>query len=407
MGLKKYFNFFKKSIDKQRFMWYNIIEIKKGLKGDLKKMANNFSIIGKIKKLKDGFTVRTDKNSTWETANLRFMVLSGTNAFFTEVSGFKWTDNDKNVIKTLSSAVGDGKPEPIEIKWNDRLSEDVVSKVASFKKYYVDVDGETHKYIHQHDFAMKAKELVEANPTGLYSVSGEISYEPYEGRVYRKLIVKSIRLLDEEKEEQSVISTNIYFTKDYIDKDEYRRAGVVTLNSFFEQYDKQAKKNVLYKVPISIRKDRNGDALIDKINRARPEDGKIYSLGVTIEMINGSEKREMTEDEIRADIMNDPDKAADIESGLSTLEDYLEDAKKSIYGPRKTDNVLINLNKTGRQNGVKVSKYIESDISTMSSDEQASTPKKSDTAKTSTQPATTAKTVKEEDPYDIFSDEEI
>ena len=90
-------------------------------------MANNISFVGKIRKIKDGYTEQEFSGGLVKKT-LRFQAICGNSVQWLEISALVWKDEKKNKVYTLKSVEG-AKDEKFTVEWANRLNPDVVNSV--------------------------------------------------------------------------------------------------------------------------------------------------------------------------------------------------------------------------------------------------------------------------------------
>ena len=101
-------------------------------------MANNISFVGKIRKIKDGYSEQEFSGGLIKR-RLRFMAICGNSTQWLEISTLVWKDEKKNKVHTLKSVEG-AKDEKMTVEWANRLNPDVVESVPGYKRFVIDTD---------------------------------------------------------------------------------------------------------------------------------------------------------------------------------------------------------------------------------------------------------------------------
>ena len=118
-------------------------------------MANAFELVGKLflGKESEKFKPIEVKTSTkgWKSTRVRASLSNSTG--FHNLELFEGLfENKENIIYCLGKDKVDGRFPKMQIKWNDRFKEDVVSKVAGFNKYKLSLQDDKKEFLAGIDF---------------------------------------------------------------------------------------------------------------------------------------------------------------------------------------------------------------------------------------------------------------
>lgn len=128
---------------------------------------DSFVIYGKLSAIKE-----TEKwapishrtfDSGWEMLQVNWNVISGTNRIMCSMSGGRWMDTNRNVIKTFTAGKKDEngkfvKGEQIDIPWDKRFDEEYTKQIPDFKKTIIDLGDQTVRKALQNIVDGKAKD---------------------------------------------------------------------------------------------------------------------------------------------------------------------------------------------------------------------------------------------------------
>ena len=114
-------------------------------------ISNTFEFVGKITPCKETENFHPYENirfpdSDWGKKSIKFNVKCGNNRHLVEVSQLVYAKNpDSMMIYTFTkgSTSSDGvktKGEKLEISFKDRFKQEIIDKVAEYKKFVVDID---------------------------------------------------------------------------------------------------------------------------------------------------------------------------------------------------------------------------------------------------------------------------
>ena len=319
---------------------------------------NTFKVVGKLKAIKDGRTSK-DYQSGWMIDRLRFMVLSGNNTQFVEVSGGKWSPSSgkENTILTYTKASGDQKGQKLTVTWEERNQPDVLAKVAHFKKFVVDLEpgGEAHRkelekagdvaaleaskarkkeFLHESDFIEQIDKILASDKAKdwVFSVSGEIEYsystaQDGTGKFYRNFKPTYIVRVDENASQDSVGTVDLYYTAGAVEETETK----LCINGYVKYYNNTAKKDLFAPFGVSIPNDDTRAAGFKKLF-SNVEEGTVKHIGLTLNLLNGAEKEEITGDELSEE------QQEMIDLGIMTKEEIIASLGGVKYGNRITEN---------------------------------------------------------------------
>lgn len=114
--------------------------------------------------------------------------------------------------------------------------------------------------------------------------------------------------------------------------------GKYYVNGWHMEYEQSRKENIPIPIIIAIPviEDEKGKKKTEAIKRKFAiSDDKIYEYGITVNMVNGAQKIEITED-----MLTDEQKD-DLECGLITLDDIRSDLGGSVYGDRIQEFLFV------------------------------------------------------------------
>ena len=341
--------------------------------------------------------------SGWTRRTLQFNGINGTNRHTMTIQGGYFPDKVGYTIKTLGPSTKDenGKTiagEKVEILWKDRKDPKQIERVANFKRFVIDIEEngrrqalerlktnihegtpvtdedlkavnltdesqvdtaleESNKkhveFLSEWDFAEFVHKMLES---GKYDdknffIRGvlEVQYNVEKKQWYTSLKPQRIYLAKPDEKECCVGSCKLYYTKDAVndalleDKDKY----VVTAYSF--EYDSNTKGNIPYEMAISIPSkiphvkgtDDGKDEVRAKgvVKKFTVEDDTVKEYGIEFNMLDGAQKKEITED-----MLSDTQRE-DLEMGLISWDDIEADFGNEVYGERISEYVYCGIMK--------------------------------------------------------------
>ena len=342
-------------------------------------MANLISFVGKIRKIKDGYTEQEFSGGLVKR-KLRFQAICGNSVQWLEVSALVWKDEKKNKVYTLKSIEG-AKDEKMTVEWADRLNPDVIASTPGYKRWVVDTDHFAHRkeleeagldeelekskkkrkeFIHESDFIDYLIKVLdnEKSKDMIFKINGvaEYSYGANRDMFYRAFIPQKIFRVSDDTEQCCAGSMKLYFTEGAVDDIVSDETGDYIINAFADYYDQNAKMSAFVPISVKIATDHKmANGFKKRFSKA--EDEEVKELGVTVDFINGAKSVEITED-----MLSDEQREA-IDDGMITLEELKAELGGSAYGDRITEIRLTGLMKGYGTSGVQDTMYSIEDLS--------------------------------------------
>ena len=176
------------------------------------------------------------------------VVAAVNNRAFVEATGW---END--VIKTKDI---DGNN--IEINWDDRFDEDVVKNVASYRKYFITIDGNRKEFITAYDFCEFIRDNLDTIKDKKCIVKGQTQENFYKGKESKRLQINNIRLLDDDDDEKNILTfdTPFYWSKDGVDMTDFKDDKKIYINGYTPEFvsakDLDEDKGASKYIPIQL-----------------------------------------------------------------------------------------------------------------------------------------------------------
>ena len=341
-------------------------------------MANQISFVGKIRKIKDGYTEQEFSGGLVKK-RLRFQALCGNSVQWLEVSALVWKDEKKNKVYTLKAVEG-GKDEKMTVEWADRLNPDVVASTPGYKRLVVDTDSFAHRkeleenglddelekskkkrkeFLHESDFIDYLIKVLdnEKSKDMIFRINGtaEYAYGSNKDMYYRSFIPQKIFRVADDAEQSCAGSMKLYFTEGAVDDTMSDETGDYIINAFVDYYDQSAKMSAFAPISVKIATDHKmANGFKKRFSKA--EDEEVKELGVTVDFINGAKQVEITEE-----MLSDEQREA-IEDGMITFEELKAEMGGSAYGDRVTEIRLTGLMKGYGTSGVQDTMYSVDDL---------------------------------------------
>ena len=242
----------------------------------------------------------------------------------------------------------------IDVDWEDRFDEDVVSKVANYKKNVINLD-ERKEFISPYDAVQFLVKNVDEVKGQRITVTGQVNKNVYNGKISDRFQIQNVYLASEDDKNQFRCTDTFYFDKNSFDTADWKDEKKLYINGWVSSYIAEEKKNMYVpqtiifdcsKIDFDNEKHRKlvefklkmiGCSLTDD-NKIKVGVGKsVYSMSVVLSYNNGAVAEELTE----ADL-TDAQKEA-VELGIKTMADFAS----TVYGARVTEFKLVDYNLTG------------------------------------------------------------
>ena len=382
-------------------------------------MSNiSFEMTGKLSigKENEKFKPYEEKtfDSGWAKRRLSFNVIAGDNRHMLTVDGGCFKDGHGDVYLFSKGSTDESgvktKGESFKIPFKDRFTSPKLAEVAEFKKYVFDLEQPNRRYLLQRleegihegksvtdedlkkvgletksqiaeelekstkkhhefvtewDFAEFVKKVIDSGKytNKKFFIRGNIthSYSDDKERIYENYIPSRIYLADDDAEEMSTANINLIYNKESFDDMSVEEKGKYYVNGYVMSYDNNRKTNIPIPTTIVINapsddtdeKDKKKAKVICK--KFEIDDDAYKELGVVVNMLNGAQKTEITDD-----MLTDEQKE-DLDCGLITEEDIIRDMGGSVYGDRIKEYQFVKIGK-GFSKGREDTVYADADM---------------------------------------------
>lgn len=358
----------------------------------------NFEMTGRlsISKETEKFKPWEEKtyDSGWVKRRLLFNVTCGDNRHMLSVDDGSFSDGHGDVYTFSKATVDESgnkkKGESMIIPFKERLTSPKIAEVAEFKKYIFDLEKpgrryslekaserlkegrnltdeelkdlgleneseiaealekskkKRHKFITKWDFAEFIKKVIDS---GKYSNSkffirgnGEYKYSENKERVYESYVPTRIYLAADDAEESSTATVNILFNSESLDTMSAEEKKKYYVNGWMMEYDNNRRGNIPVPVTVTIPlvaddADQKAKRRVESLkHKFTVDDESINEYGVVVNMLNGAQKTEITED------MLTDEQRYDLDCGLITMDDIREELGTNVYGERIREYELV------------------------------------------------------------------
>lgn len=356
----------------------------------------NFEMTGKLSISKDTekFHPYTEKTypSGWVRKQLLFNVTCGDNRHMLTVTAGAFADGHGDIYSFTKGGVDENgnkvKGESIQIPFKERLTSPKLAEIAEFKKFIIDLEqpGRRYKLQNMADKLHEGKELTdeELKSVGLESKddvttaleksnkkrhefisewdyidfikkvidsekykdklfficgNGEYQYSDSQQKVYESYIPTRIYLAADDTEPSSTATINIIFNSESLDEMSVEEKGKYYVNGHMMEYDQNRKANIPVPVTIVIpvpEDDEKGKKKAEAFKHKFMVDDDTYKeYGAIVNMLNGAQKTEITED------MLTDEQREDLDLGIITMDDIRAEIGGNVYGDRIREYQLV------------------------------------------------------------------
>lgn len=356
----------------------------------------NFEMTGKlsISKETEKFHPYTEKTypSGWVRKQLLFNVTCGDNRHMLTVTAGAFADGHGDIYSFTKGGVDENgnkvKGESIQIPFKERLTSPKLAEIAEFKKFIIDLEqpGRRYKLQNMADKLHEGKELTdeELKSVGLESKddvttaleksnkkrhefisewdyidfikkvidsekykdklffirgNGEYQYSDSQQKVYESYIPTRIYLAADDAEPSSTATINIIFNSESLDEMSVEEKGKYYVNGHMMEYDQNRKANIPVPVTIVIpvpEDDEKGKKKAEAFKHKFMVDDDTYKeYGAIVNMLNGAQKTEITED------MLTDEQREDLDLGIITMDDIRAEIGGNVYGDRIREYQLV------------------------------------------------------------------
>ena len=332
-------------------------------------------MVGKlsISKETDKFNPYSENHydSGWVKRRLLFNVTSGDNRHMLNVDDGCWEDGHGDVFTFSKATVDESgekkKGELLKIPFKERLTSPKIAEVAGFKlekaaerlhegKNLTDeelkeigLENESdvtealeksnkkrHEFIAKWDFAEFIKKVIDSEKykDSLFFISGngEYSYNAEKETMYDSLVPTRIYLAADDAEESATATVTMLFGENAIDDMSLEEKGKYYVSGYMMEYESSMKKTIPIPVVVTI-PNVSDDATekekkkLEAIKKKFYVDGEEFKeYGIVVNMLNGAQKVEITED------MLTEEQKDDLDCGLITMDDIRAELGRSVYG---------------------------------------------------------------------------
>lgn len=241
-------------------------------------------------------------------------------------------DSQQKVIKTM-----DVDNEKMDVDWDDRFDEDIIEKVANYRKYIVDL-GDEHggrqEFITAYDMIEHLREHL-PNYDGRVVVTGQFTRDWYAKKktYFSKFRIQNVFAAPEERKNRLLLTMDLFYNKSSLDDSDFDENKKMTLDCYIEQYinKDEGRKYVPIQVVFSgakydLENEKHKKLFDYKMKYIKVKNKNMVHIPWEIVLIRGAEEAEFDES------MLTDSQREQVELGIKSVDDFRP--KGNIYGDR-------------------------------------------------------------------------
>lgn len=241
-------------------------------------------------------------------------------------------DSQQKVIKTMD--VGNEK---MDVDWDDRFDEDIIEKVANYRKYIVDL-GDEHggrqEFITAYDMIEHLREHL-PNYDGRVVVTGQFTRDWYAKKktYFSKFRIQNVFAAPEERKNRLLLTMDLFYNKSSLDDSDFDENKKMTLDCYIEQYinKDEGRKYVPIQVVFSgakydLENEKHKKLFDYKMKYIKVKNKNMVHIPWEIVLLRGAEEAEFDES------MLTDSQREQVELGIKSVDDFRP--KGNIYGDR-------------------------------------------------------------------------
>ena len=241
-------------------------------------------------------------------------------------------DSQQKVIKTM-----DVDNEKMDVDWDDRFDEDIIEKVANYRKYIVnlgDEHGGRQEFITAYDMIEHLREYL-PNYDGRVVVTGQFTRDWYAKKktYFSKFRIQNVFAAPEERKNRLLLTMDLFYNKSSLDDSDFDENKKMTLDCYIEQYinKDEGRKYVPIQVVFSgakydLENEKHKKLFDYKMKYIKVKNKNMVHIPWEIVLLRGAEEAEFDES------MLTDSQREQVELGIKSVDDFRP--KGNIYGDR-------------------------------------------------------------------------
>ena len=241
-------------------------------------------------------------------------------------------DGQQKVIKTM-----DIDNEKMDVDWDDRFDDDVIEKVANYRKYIVDL-GDDHggrqEFITVYDMIEHLQKYL-PDYDGRVVVTGQFTRDWYAKKkmYFSKFRIQNVFAAPEERKNRLLLTMDLFYNKNSLDDSDFDENKKMTLDCYIEQYinKDEGRKYVPIQVVFSgakydLENEKHKKLFDYKMKYIKVKNKNMVHIPWEIVLLRGAEEADFDES------MLTDSQREQVELGIKTVDDFRP--KGNIYGDR-------------------------------------------------------------------------
>lgn len=241
-------------------------------------------------------------------------------------------DSQQKIIKTI-----DIDNEKMDVDWDDRFDEDIIEKVANYRKYIVDL-GDEHggrqEFITAYDMIEHLREHL-PNYDGRVVVTGQFTRDWYAKKktYFSKFRIQNVFAAPEKRKNRLLLTMDLFYNKSSLDDSDFDENKKMTLDCYIEQYinKDEGRKYVPIQVVFSgakydLENEKHKKLFDYKMKYIKIKNKNMVHIPWEIVLLRGAEEAEFDES------MLTDSQREQVELGIKSVDDFRP--KGNIYGDR-------------------------------------------------------------------------
>ena len=196
-------------------------------------------------------------------------------------------------------------------------------KLAEYKEEFNKQAINRHEFIYEYDAILFLAEQLPKYKDKKFRVTGDVEWNQWQGKYYRKFIPKIIEIVPDETKSQLRADINIFFNRDAIDDTLFKDEKKVIINGYVQSYVREEKGDRFFPQQFIINGSNLDFTNEDHKNRFKfivdsfkVRGKEYYNLQYLTSIYRGAELLDFTYD----DLTQKQKEAVDL--GLSKIEDF-------------------------------------------------------------------------------------
>ena len=163
----------------------------------------------------------------------------------------------------------------------------------------------------------------------------DIAYNADKQRYYTTFHVNRVFLMPDDAVPETTLKVDFFFSEDSFDDSQYEETGKAYVNGWVNYYDSSVKANGFMPLTVTVKENENKIAGLKR--KFSCESDEIKQVGLTLKVVDGSERVEITID------MLTEEEQEDIACGILDFEEVKRAMNNSVVGERISELRFVEL----------------------------------------------------------------